>query len=170
MKIMPTKHGDCRGKRAKFICPEDLNGPSQEIIDEVCKPFIVHLHSGDVISTDVMNAINTFANSEEVKNFCKKITEKLPDHLGGLQPMDFEGRDMTIINRWSDHIDSPENNPIYVGNPSDEIWTTKDEQRIRVGDMTDDHIRNCYNMVMNTRSEYWQNVFKAEIEKRGNRI
>ena len=74
---------------------------------------------------------------------------------------------MTIINRWSDHIDSPENNPIYVGNPSNEVWTTKEEKRIRVGDMTDAHVCNCYNMVMNTRSEYWPNVFRMEMEKRG---
>lgn len=73
---------------------------------------------------------------------------------------------MTIINRWSDGMDSPENNPIYAGNPSDEIWTTKEGKKIRVGDMTDTHVRNCYNMVVNTRSEYWHNVFKAEMEKR----
>ena len=74
---------------------------------------------------------------------------------------------MTIINRWSDDIECPENNPMYVGNPSNEIWTTKEEKRIRVGDMTDDHIRNCYAMVMNTRSTYWQSVFRMELEKRG---
>lgn len=74
---------------------------------------------------------------------------------------------MIAINRWDDHIDSPDNNPIYVGNPSNEVWTTRDEQRIRVGDMTDNHVRNCYNMVRGTRSEYWQNIFKMEMEKRG---
>lgn len=74
---------------------------------------------------------------------------------------------MTIINRWSDDIESPENNPIYVGNPSNEIWITKEEKRIRVGDMTDEHIRNCYTMAMNTRSTHWQMVFKMELEKRG---
>ena len=74
---------------------------------------------------------------------------------------------MDIINRWSDGVESPENNPIYVGNPSDEIWTTKEEKRIRVGDMTDAHVRNCYTMVMGTRSAYWQTVFKMELEKRG---
>ena len=73
---------------------------------------------------------------------------------------------MTIINRWGDGIESPENNPIYVCNPSDEVWTTKDEKHIRVGDMTNNHVRNCYNMVMDTRSEYWQSVFKSELHKR----
>ena len=77
---------------------------------------------------------------------------------------------MTIINRWSDGIDSPENNPIYVGNPSDEIWTTKDEKRIRVGDMTDEHISNCYKFVKNTPSEYWKKVFEAEMKLRGMKI
>lgn len=72
---------------------------------------------------------------------------------------------MTFINRWSDSIDCPENNPI-IANPSDEIWTTKDEKKIRVGDMTDNHVRNCYAMAMNTRSTYWQAVFKAEMDKR----
>ncbi len=77
---------------------------------------------------------------------------------------------MTVINRWSDDMDSPWNEPVYVGNPSNEIWTTKEEKRIRVGDMTDNHVRNCYNMVMNTRSTYWQSVFRMELEKRGIRI
>ena len=72
---------------------------------------------------------------------------------------------MIFINRWSDGIDSPENNPIPV-NSSDAIWTTKDERRIRVGDMTDDHVINCYNMVMDTRSSYWQTIFRLELEKR----
>lgn len=74
---------------------------------------------------------------------------------------------MTIINRWSDDIECPENNPIYVGNPSDKIWTTEDERRIRVGDMTDGHIRNCYNFVKNTTLEFWLPIFKAELDKRG---
>lgn len=74
---------------------------------------------------------------------------------------------MTIINRWDNHIDSPDNNPICAGNPSDEVWTTKEGQRICVRDMTDAHIRNCYKMVMGTRSEYWQNVFRMEMDKRG---
>lgn len=74
---------------------------------------------------------------------------------------------MTVINRWSDNIESPENNPIYMGNPSDKIWTTKNERRIRVGDMTDDHVRNCYNFVKNTTLEFWQPIFKAELDKRG---
>lgn len=74
---------------------------------------------------------------------------------------------MTIINRWSDDIEFPENNPIYVGNSSDEIWTTKDEKRIRVGDMTDDHVRNCYKFVKNTLSQYWQKVFETEMKLRG---
>ena len=77
---------------------------------------------------------------------------------------------MTIINRWSDGIESPENNPIYVGNPSNEIWTTKEEKRIRVGDMTDDHVRNCYNFVKNTTLEFWSPIFKSELDKRGIRI
>lgn len=74
---------------------------------------------------------------------------------------------MTVINRWSDNIDLPWNEPIYAGNSSNEIWTTEEEKRIRVGDMTDDHIRNCYAMVMNIRSTYWQSVFRMKLEKRG---
>lgn len=75
---------------------------------------------------------------------------------------------MTIINRWSDDIECPENSPIYVGNPSNKIWTTEDERRIRVGDMTDDHVRNCYNFVKNTTLEsFWLPIFKAELDKRG---
>lgn len=75
---------------------------------------------------------------------------------------------MLIINRWSDDFVSPENNPIvYIEDPSEAIWTTKDEEHIKVKDMTDAHVRNCYIMVMNTRSEYWQYIFKSELEKRG---
>ena len=71
---------------------------------------------------------------------------------------------MTIINRWDGDIDSPDNNPIYVGNPSNEVWTTKEGKRVRVKNMTDDHVRNCYKFV---KSEYWKNVFRMEMEKRG---
>lgn len=74
---------------------------------------------------------------------------------------------MVIINRWSDEIDCPENNPIHVRNPSNEVWATKDKQRIRVGDMSDNHICNCYKMVTNTCNTVWQNIFKKEMIKRG---
>lgn len=73
---------------------------------------------------------------------------------------------MTFMYRWSYEIDCLGNELIYIGNSSDEIWTTKEGKRIRVGDMTDDHIRNCYAMVMKTRHEDWQLVFKAELDKR----
>ena len=72
-----------------------------------------------------------------------------------------------LINRWSDDIDCPENSPVYVGNPSDEIWTTQDEKHLRVGDMTDAHVINCYKFVCKTPSIYWQNVFRKELIKRG---
>lgn len=72
-----------------------------------------------------------------------------------------------LINRWSDDIDCPENNPVYVGNPSDEIWTTEDEKHLRVGDMTDKHVINCYKFVCKTPSIYWQSVFRKELIKRG---
>lgn len=71
-----------------------------------------------------------------------------------------------VINRWSDGMESPCNEPIYIGNPSKELWTTKDGQQIRVGDMTDTHLRNCYRMVEDAGSIFWQQVFKAETEKR----
>ena len=70
-----------------------------------------------------------------------------------------------IINRWSDSIESPENYPIYSGNPSDEIWETKDGYKIKVGDMTTEHIQNCINFIK-YRSEYWQTVFELELNKR----
>ena len=80
----------------------------------------------------------------------------------------FYGENMEIfINRWSDNIDSPENNPIYSGNPSDEIWTTEDERHLRVGNMTDEHIRNCYCFVLRTPDVRWRYIFKAELNKRG---
>lgn len=71
---------------------------------------------------------------------------------------------MIILNRWSDDIECPENYPIYVGNSSEEIWTTKSGAKIRVGDMTDKHIYNCLNFVKN---ELWKAIFKEELNKRG---
>lgn len=74
-----------------------------------------------------------------------------------------------VINRWSDDMDAPFNNPVYIGyagDPSEEIWTMKDGTRIKVGDMSDGHIYNCYNMVKNSERLFWSQVFKAEIEKR----
>lgn len=75
-----------------------------------------------------------------------------------------------IINRWSDSIDSPENSPIYSGNPSDEIWTTENEKHLRVGDMTDAYVRNCYCFVLKTPDKRWQYIFKAELNKRNIKI
>jgi hypothetical protein len=74
---------------------------------------------------------------------------------------------MDIINRWSDSIDAPCNIPIYSGNSSEELWVTRDHQLIRVGDMTDLHVKNCYDMVRNTESKLWQQIFKKELEIRG---
>ena len=70
------------------------------------------------------------------------------------------------INRWSDCSDAPENSPIYAGDPSDEMWMTQDNRHLKVGDMTDAHVINCYNMVMNTCSVRWQKIFEAELKKR----
>ena len=70
-----------------------------------------------------------------------------------------------IINRWSDDMDSPNNEPIYCGNPSEEIWTMRDGTEIRVGDMTDIHLKNCWNMV-DGKSPIWEQIFEAETKKR----
>ena len=70
-----------------------------------------------------------------------------------------------VINRWSDEIGSPCNEPIYCGNPSEEIWTMRDGTEIRVGDMGDLHLKNCWKMVEG-KSAFWEQVFKAETEKR----
>lgn len=72
-----------------------------------------------------------------------------------------------FINRWSDNIVSPENHPVYIGNLSDEVWTTEDKRQLRVGDMSDAHVINCYKLVCKTSSVYWQNVFRKELLKRG---
>jgi hypothetical protein len=74
---------------------------------------------------------------------------------------------MTVLNRWSDEMDAPWNEPVYIGDSSEEVWTTKDEQHILVGDMSDTHVKNCYAMVKNTRSLLWQQIFKNELIKRG---
>ena len=65
-------------------------------------------------------------------------------------------------------MDSPNNEPVYCGNPSKEIWTMRDGTDIRVGDMTDSHIKNCWKMVYG-RSAFWEQVFEAEIKKREKR-
>lgn len=72
------------------------------------------------------------------------------------------------INRWSDDIDSPCNKPIeigYSGNPSKEIWTMRDGTQIKVGDMSELHLKNCWKMVEG-KNTFWEQVFKAETEKR----
>lgn len=73
-----------------------------------------------------------------------------------------------VINRWSDEIGSPNNEPIYCGNPSKEIWTTRDGTEIRVRDMTDTHIKNCWKMV-DGKNLFWSQVFEAETKKRTKR-
>ena len=74
-----------------------------------------------------------------------------------------------LVNIWSDDAALPERKLIYVGNPSDEIWTTKAGDKLTVGSMTDDHIKNCYRMVR-PLDKYWSLVFEAELTKRGIKI
>lgn len=79
-----------------------------------------------------------------------------------------------IINKWSDAIDAPSNAPVYCGNPSKEIWTMRDGTQIHIGDMSDSHLNNCWQMVAhkNTlfgQSTFWERVFEAETEKRRKR-
>ena len=51
---------------------------------------------------------------------------------------------------------------------SDAVWTTKEGKRLRVGDMSDEHIKNCYQFVSDMDDgEDWKSVFKAEAIKRG---
>ena len=76
---------------------------------------------------------------------------------------------MIAINNWNCDSDSnyPDNNPIYVYDSSDEIWTTKEGKKLRVKDMTDNHVRNCYHIVKAVSNKYWMIVFKEELDKRG---
>ena len=74
-----------------------------------------------------------------------------------------------IINRWSDELDSPNNEPIYCGNPSKEIWTMRDGTEIRVRDMTDTHLKNCRRMIEG-KNTFWEQVFEAETKKRLKRM
>lgn len=74
-----------------------------------------------------------------------------------------------FVNMWSDDAALPERKLIYVGSPSDEIWTTKAGNKLTVGSMTDDYIENCYRMVR-PLNEYWSLVFRAELAKRGIKI
>ena len=73
-----------------------------------------------------------------------------------------------VINRWSDEIDSPSNEPIFCGNPSKEVWTMRDGTEIRVGDMTDIHLNNCWRMI-DGKNIFWSQVFEAETKKRTKR-
>ena len=73
-----------------------------------------------------------------------------------------------VLNRWSDGMDSPSNEPVYIdysGNPSKETWTMKDGAQILVGDMTDTHLNNCWKLVEG-KSKFWEQVFEAETKKR----
>lgn len=62
-------------------------------------------------------------------------------------------------------MDSPNNEPIYCGNPSKEIWTMRDGKKIRIGDMTNSHLNNCWKMVEG-KNKLWEQVFAAETKKR----
>lgn len=73
---------------------------------------------------------------------------------------------MITLHRWSDRIESPEDNPIYIGNPSNEVWKTKSGAELRVGDMSDAHIKNCYKMIQ-LSSTTWKKIFELEMKKRG---
>lgn len=73
-----------------------------------------------------------------------------------------------VINRWSDEINSPSNEPFYCGNPSKEVWTMRDGTEIKVGDMTDIHLNNCWKMVYG-KNIFWSQVFEAETKKRTKR-
>lgn len=73
---------------------------------------------------------------------------------------------MITLHRWSDRIESPEDNPICIGNSSDEVWKTKSGTEILVGDMSDAHIKNCYKMVR-LSSTTWKKIFELEMKKRG---
>lgn len=76
---------------------------------------------------------------------------------------------MIVINNWNcdSDLNYPDNNPIYVYDSLDETWTTKDGKKLRVKDMTDNHVRNCYHMVKVASNKYWMIVFKEELDKRG---
>lgn len=76
---------------------------------------------------------------------------------------------MIVINNWNcdSDLNYPDNNPIYVYDSLDETWTTKDGKKLRVKDMTDNHVRNCYYMVKAVSNKYWMTVFKEELDKRG---
>ena len=50
---------------------------------------------------------------------------------------------------------------------SDVVWTTKEGKRLRVGDMSDEDIKDCYQFVSDMGDgEGWRSVFKAEAIKR----
>ena len=74
---------------------------------------------------------------------------------------------MTIINRWSDSIEAPNNELIYAGDSSNEVWINKEGQHIRVGDMTDIHVQNCYMFTKHVGSWLWRQIFRNELIKRG---
>lgn len=84
-RITPLDVGDFRGKRA------ELN-----VYDDACDidgQRMAYLHKDDVISAELMNKINAFANSEEAQRFFEKIIEKLPDGCGNggvLYPINLE--------------------------------------------------------------------------------
>jgi hypothetical protein len=44
-------------------------------------------------------------------------------------------------------------------------WTTKDRRKIKLTDMTDQHILNCMKLV--GRNDGWYETFEVELERRG---
>lgn len=86
---------------------------------------------------------------------------------------------MIQINRWSDNFEVPENNPIIVEDDfSEYIWTMKDGTKIKIKNMTNEHILNTINMLNKLINysdeensvlevyEYWIHIFTQELKKR----
>ena len=111
-------------------------------------------------------SFNPFYNSDflishEGRDERRLLVELYTDDLVDLR----DEIDTVLKIRGEQHKDR---SPLQVSDDgSDELWVMNNGRTIRVRDMTDQHVINCYYMLFRHDVVRWIRIFRTEIEKRG---